>query len=205
MYDTLGTPHDVVFKFTRLPVGANANNIIQYSVTITVARGAVKRNDSSGTALDATCTPLIISFNEIAQLNLFDYGQPTESDIAPQLYVEWSDPQINSDPVMTKLNLGRGKEMSRTAWAGTPDSSAEGKITAYDRNSLTTYSHQNGFGAGSYKKVIVGRLMFATVPNLEGLEWMGTSYQVTEFSGFPMIAAGGLAGWRASGLGFRMV
>jgi flagellar hook protein FlgE len=212
VYDSLGTPHDIVFKFTRI-AGTDDDNKVQYSVAVTVAGGAVKRNDASGTTMDDTGAPMIVTFNENGQSNLFDLGQTTESDIAPNLYVEWTDPTINSEPLMTKLNLGRGKGMNPTSWTGIPDSLAEGKLTSYDGNSLIICSYQNGFGAGSYAgstvdslgeisanynnglSLEVGRLMFATVPNPEGLELTSQCYRMTPSSGFPTIAAGGQAGW----------
>ncbi|MBH1990045.1 MAG: hypothetical protein I8H80_02595 [Alphaproteobacteria bacterium] len=156
---------------------------------------------------------MIISFNQLGQLNLCDYGQATESNIAPELYIEWNDVSINSEPQTIKLNLGKGKGASPTAWTGTPEPVAEGNLSAYDGNSLITYSQQDGSGYGRYEKVTasevgkisahfsngnsidIGNLAFAIIPNPGGLKQMGSSYRVTELSGLPTISFGGQPGW----------
>lgn len=163
--------------------------------------------------MDSTGTPMVVTFNQGGQLNLFDYGQPTESNIPPKLYIEWTEEGINSEPFRIALNLGKGKGSSPTVWIGNQEPLAEGNLTAYDGNSLITYSKQDGLGCGRYEKVNVskmgvvsahytngnsidvGNLAFAIVPNPGGLKQVGSSYRITESSGLPTIALGGQYGW----------
>ncbi|QOL19380.1 flagellar hook-basal body complex protein [Candidatus Bodocaedibacter vickermanii] len=213
VFDSVGTPHNLIFAFTRLPEGTDSDNQVQYSTEVTVEGGVVKRNDTSGAVIDLLGVPMIVSFNQLGQLNLCDYGQATESNIAPELYIEWNDVSINSEPQTIKLNLGKGKRSSPTVWARASDSMAEGNLTAYDGNSLITYSHQDGLGYGQYESVTVsdvgkvtahysnrnsidiGNLAVAIIPNPGGLKQMGASYRVTELSGLPTISFGGQPGW----------
>lgn len=213
VFDSLNNAHDVIFKFTRLPAGIDADNKIQYSVSITVNGGSVKRFDAIGSVIDTADAPMIVTFNDKGRLNLFDYGQPTESDTPPSLHIEWTDPKITAAELNLILKLGKGKGKSPTSWVGTSERLAEGKLTSYNGNSLITYSSQDGLGIGSYEKVTVnplgeisanynnesslsvGRLAFATVPNPAGLGWTGKGYRVTQSSGFPIVTTGGKFGW----------
>jgi flagellar hook protein FlgE len=152
IFDSMGTSHDVIFKFTRI-AGTDDDNKVQYSVAATVNGGTVKRNDSSGTIMDATGAPMIVTFNKNGQLNLFDLGQPTEGDLPPNLHIEWTDPAITSSNLDITMKLGKGRGQSPTSWAGTADPLAEGNLTSYDGNSLITYSHQDGLGYGRFENI----------------------------------------------------
>ena len=120
-----GISHDLCFSFTRLERGADRDNLIQYATVITVDGGTVRRNDVEG-AIIGDDTPMILTFNERGELNLFDYKQATEADLPPPLYITWKD------PIALKWDIGRGKGFSPTRWAGTADLDAEGKFYAYD-------------------------------------------------------------------------
>jgi hypothetical protein len=143
IYDSLKNRHSLKLKFTRLPAGTNADNRIQYAMEATVSGGTVKRDDTLGTTINSN-VPLVITFNQSGQLNLFDYGQDTESNMSPQLYVEWRDPQITSDPLTIELDLGAGKGWNPFKWSGSPNGDAQGYLTAVDANSFITNSNQNG-------------------------------------------------------------
>jgi flagellar hook protein FlgE len=145
VFDSMGTPHDVKFEFKRLPAGPNSDNQIQYEVEVTVVGGIVKRNNASGAEIGGAGQKMIVTFNEQGQLNLFDYNQPTESDVAPNLYVEWTDATINAAPLDITFKLGKGKGLTPTTWGGTPDTAATGNLSSFDGPSLITYSQQDGF------------------------------------------------------------
>jgi flagellar hook protein FlgE len=153
IFDSMGTPHNMIFKFTRLPAGSDGDNQIQYSTEVTVNGGSVKRTDASGAVIDSTGTAMIITFNQDGQMNLCDYGQATESDQPSNLFIEWTNPEINSAPLKIDLKLGRGKGGSPTVWTGTPEPLAEGNLTSYDGNSLITYSQQDGLGYGRFENI----------------------------------------------------
>jgi flagellar hook protein FlgE len=204
IFDSMGTPHNLIFKFTRLPAGSDSDNEIQYSTEVTVEGGVVKRLDTTGAAIDATGSPMILTFNQSGQMNLCDYGQPTESNLPPKFYIEWYNPYILSAPLTIELNLGRGKGASPTTWEGALEPFAEGNLCAYDGNSLITYSHQDGTGMGKYESLSVselgevtaqyscgmkhvGSLVYAKVPKPEGLEPIGNSFRISAASGMPVL------------------
>ena len=213
IFDSLGAPHNVVFTFTKLPEGIDSDNQIQYSTEVTIDGGVVKRTDAYGDEINSTGTSMIISFNQAGQLNLVDYGQLTESNMSPKLYIEWTEVGVNSAPLAIDLKWGAGQGASPTIWTGVPELFPEGNLTAYDGNSLIAHSQQNGLGMGRYKRVDVsdvgqvkahyssgfctdvGSLVFATVSNPDGLRKMGEAYGITESSGLPTIAMGGQLGW----------
>ncbi|MBH1990044.1 MAG: hypothetical protein I8H80_02590 [Alphaproteobacteria bacterium] len=144
IFDNLGTSHNLIFTFKRLPAGLNADNRIQYSTEVTVEGGVVKRNDMSGAVIDLSDVPMIVTFNQCGLLNLLDYGQSSESNVPPKLYIEWMNPSINAAPLAIDLKLGKGKGASPTAWTGASEPFANGNLTAYDGNSLIAYSQQDG-------------------------------------------------------------
>ncbi len=209
IFDSMGTPHNMIFKFTRLPSGQDPNNHVQYSIELTVDGGSVKRTDASGAVIDSTGIPMIVTFNSSGALNLCDFECATESNVPPQLYVEWTDPSINSAPVKIDLMWGRGKGASPTIWTGKPEPIAEANLTAYDGNSVITYSQQDGLGMGKYEGLRVsdhgevsvnysnghtqnvGRLVFARIPKSQGLEVVGASYRITAASGMPTLSPSG--------------
>jgi flagellar hook-basal body protein len=210
IFDSLGSPHKLIFKFTRLPAGVCPDNRIQYSTEVTIKGGVIKRNDASGAVMDGTGTPMIISFNQNGQLNLFDYGERTESNLSPKLYIEWTDPNINSAPLDVALILGRGKGSSPTAWTGIPEPLAEGNLTAYDGNSLITYSQQDGLGYGRFenirieedgtvsalfsngRSVAIARLAMGTVASPNDLEFVtGNIFYETRKSGSIVLGQAG--------------
>jgi hypothetical protein len=115
IYDGVGTPHELIFTFTRLPAGADADNQIQYGTSITVNGVTVKRNDAAGAPIDSTGASMIMTFNKKGHFNLCDYGQPTESNVAPKLHIDWTDPAINGASLDIDLKLGRGKGATPTA------------------------------------------------------------------------------------------
>lgn len=152
VYDSLGTAHSLILKFTRI-AGTNPDNTIQYSVDITIDGGTVKRNDTAGSLMDTTGAPMIVSFNNKGEINLFDLGQPTESDMPPKLHIDWTDTSITSSSMDITLKLGRGKGKSASTWTGTPDPQAQGKLTALSGPSLITYSQQDGLGYGRFENI----------------------------------------------------
>jgi hypothetical protein len=83
---------------------------------------------------------MVITFNEQGQLNLCDHGQPTESDVAPNLYIVWDDDKI--PPTKLTWNIGRGKGQSPSQWTGTPNPAATVNLSAFDGPSLITYSNR---------------------------------------------------------------
>ena len=68
----------------------NADNKVQYSAETSVNGGEVKRG-AAGAQIDDIGAPMIVTFNQNGQFNLSDYGQPTESNIAPKLHIDWTD------------------------------------------------------------------------------------------------------------------
>lgn len=70
IFDSKGEPHNLIFTFTRLPAGMNADNQVQYQTEITVDGGVIKRMDAGGTVLDSSGAPMIVTFNQRGQLNL---------------------------------------------------------------------------------------------------------------------------------------
>jgi hypothetical protein len=121
-------PYDLKFKFVRLPNGSNPDNQKQYALEFSAiddysTHCIVKRNNAAGTEISDAGQKIIITFNERGQFNLCDYGQPTESDVAPNLYIVWDDDRI--PPTKFTLDIGRGKGQSPTHWKGTPDPAAQ--------------------------------------------------------------------------------
>lgn len=209
IFDSMGTPHDIVFKFTRI-AGTDDDNKVQYSVAVTVAGGAVKRNDASGTTMDDTGAPMIVTFNENGQLNLFDLGQTTEGDLPPKLHIKWTDAAITASDLDLTLKLGKGKGQNPTSWTGTPDPLAEGNLTSYDGNSLITYSQQDGLGYGRFenirieedgtvsalfsngRSVAIARLAMGTVASPNDLEFVtGNIFYETRKSGSIVLGEAG--------------
>lgn len=210
IFDSMGTPHNLIFKFTRLPAGADSDNQIQYSTEVTLDGGSVKRADASGSAIDSTGTPMIVTFNQSGQMNLCDYGQATEANTPPVLYVEWTDTEINSSPLSVNFNLGRGKGATPTTWTGTPEPLAEGNLTSYDGSSLITYSQQDGLGYGRFenirieedgtvsalfsngRSVAIARLAMGTVASPNDLEFVtGNIFYETRKSGSIVLGQAG--------------
>lgn len=213
IFDSMGTAHNLKFNFKRLAAGADANNQIQYEVEVTIDGGVVKRNTAAGDPIDGTGNKMIVTFNQNGQLNLIDYGQPTESDVAPKLYVEWTDPEINSAPLAIDLKLGRGKGLTPTTWAGAADNAAEGNLTSYDGTSLITYSQQDGLGYGRFenirieedgtvsalfsngRSVAIARLAMGTVASPNDLEFVtGNIFYETRKSGSIVLGEAGQNG-----------
>lgn len=151
IYDSMGTPHNLVFKFTRLANGPNQDNQIQYSTEINVDGGIVKRAGGGGVAIDNT-NPMIMTFNQQGKLNLMDYGQPTESAQSPHLSVEWNGGN-GAAPLQINLKLGKGLGRTSSGGGVTPDPTAEGNLTAFDGPSSITYGQQDGLGYGRFETV----------------------------------------------------
>jgi flagellar hook protein FlgE len=210
IFDSMGTPHNIIFKFTRLPAGSDSDNQIQYSTEVTVDGGSVKRTDATGAAIDSTGTPMILTFNQSGQMNLCDYGQPTESNVPSNLYIEWTNPAINSAPLKIDLKLGRGKGGSPTTWTGAAEPLAEGLLTSYDGTSLITYSQQDGLGYGRFenirieedgtvsalfsngRSVAIARLAMGTVASPNDLEFVtGNIFYETRRSGSIVLGQAG--------------
>jgi flagellar hook protein FlgE len=210
IFDSMGTPHNLVFTFTRLPAGSDADNQVQYSTNVTVEGGVIKRNDGSGAEINASGTPMIVSFNQSGQFNLCDYGQPTESNVPPKLHIEWTDTAVNSAPLDLTLKLGKGKGATPTAWSGPADQFAEGNLTAYDGSSLITYSQQDGLGYGRFenirieedgtvsalfsngRSVAIARLAMGTVASPNDLEFVtGNIFYETRKSGSIVLGQAG--------------
>lgn len=214
IYDSMGTAHNLIFTFTRLEAGDNADNQIQYEVDISLDGGKVKRGDASGASIDGEGQKMIVTFNQAGQLNLCDYGGPSESDTAPNLYIEWEEGSgINSTPLDVSLKLGRGKGQSATSWSGAADPSAEGNLTAYDGTSIITYSQQDGLGYGRFenirieedgtvsalfsngRSVAIARLAMGTVASPNDLEFVtGNIYYETRKSGSIVLGEAGQNG-----------
>jgi hypothetical protein len=95
--------------------------------------GEVKRG-AAGAQIDDIGAPMIVTFNQNGQFNLSDYGQPTESNIAPKLHIDWTNPTFIGASMDIDLKLGKGKGATPTAWTEIPET-AEGNLTAYDGNS----------------------------------------------------------------------
>lgn len=214
IFDSMGTPHDVIFKFTRLAAGPNADNQIQYETEITVNGGIVKRNNAAGDPIDDTGNKMIVTFNQNGQFNLCDYGQAaTEADVPPKLYFEWADPDINSSPLTVDFKLGRGLGLTAPNWAGAPDQNVESSLTAYDGPSLITYSQQDGLGYGRFenvrieedgtvsalfsngRSVAIARLAMGTVESPNDLEFVtGNIFYETRRSGSIVLGEAGQNG-----------
>lgn len=137
-----GVPHALTFQFTRLTDGRESFNKVRYETIITVRDGVVRRNDASGLSLNSKDgAPLILTFNALGHLNLFDYGQPTASDVSPQLYVEFPD---SNQSASVKWDVGNGLGESDLVSIGRSDRK-ESHLSAYDANSIMTdeWSEEN--------------------------------------------------------------
>jgi flagellar hook protein FlgE len=214
IYDSMGTPHDLIFTFTRLAAGADADNQVQYSAEITVNGGTVKRGDAAGAQIDGVGAPMIVTFNQLGQFNLCDYGQPTESNIAPKLHIDWTDPNFNGASMDIDLKLGKGKGATPTNAAIVADPTAEGGLTAYDGNSLMTYSQQDGLDYGRFenirieedgtvtalfsngRNVAIARVAMGTVASPNDLEFVtGNIFYETRKSGSILLGQAGENGF----------
>jgi len=161
IYDSIGSPHNLIFKFTRLGISngvdnrinLNDDNQIQYALEVTIDGGTVKRSDGAGDIVGAGGNPMIITFNQDGQLNLFDYGQPAEADKPSKLYIEWANPDIDSSDLNIDFKLGQGKGAGSANAALVPNPAAEGKLTAYNGNSLFTYFQQDGLEYGRFENI----------------------------------------------------
>ncbi len=215
VYDSMGTAHNIIFNFTRLPSGPDSDNQVRYSVEVTVDGGIVSRKDAANNdvPLDGTGSEMVVTFNQNGQVNLFDYGGPAESDMAPRIDIAWTDPTLNSAPLSMEVNLGQGRGGNPTTWAGIPNPVPEGAITAYDGNSLITYSNQDGLGYGRFenirieddgtvsalfsngRSVAIARVAMGTVPSPNDLEFAtGNLYYETRKSGSIVLGDAGANG-----------
>lgn len=117
-----GAPHSLAFKFTRLPDGEESVNKVRYEIIITVRDGTVKRNNASGLPFDTKNggASLTVTFDANGHLQRFDSGQPTESNIPPELYIEL--PSSSSPSITIKWDVGKesndGQEKHLTAYDG---------------------------------------------------------------------------------------
>jgi hypothetical protein len=87
-----------------------------------------------GSHIDKVGTPMTITFNQQGELNKFDYGIDTESDSAPNLYVEFPDTNTH---MQIRLILGYQCPQTRAPYGLTTDNTQEeGKLSAYDGPSI---------------------------------------------------------------------
>lgn len=214
IYDSMGTAHNLKFEFTRLDPAAyttSDDNKVAYSLQITVDGGEVRRQGDAAT-IDGGGQPMIVTFNDKGQLNLFDYNQATESATSPKLDITWTDASISAADLEIDLNLGTGKGAGALVNAATiiANPNAEGNMTAYDGPSLSTYQKQDGLGYGRFenirieddgtvsalfsngRSVSIAKLAMGTVPSPNDLEFAtGNTYFETRRSGSIVLGEAG--------------
>lgn len=125
-------PHQLIFEFTRLKDADDRNNHIQYSTTISTPNGIIKRQSADGERIDRTGVPMVVTFDERGELSKFDFGQPTETDFAPNLHIQFED-----DAMQLCLDLGqRHRDDSLLIESSSNVKPVKGILSAYEGSSL---------------------------------------------------------------------